>query len=69
MSNEEVILETFSSEKVAEEQKVCPDVASHLQNNCPKYVKMDHHEFMDGVNLFCEMSGPKPRPLLPKNGE
>ena len=62
---EEVVLETFSPEVIRQQQELCSDVKSHLEGKIPKFVNMGHHEFLGGTSLYCEMSGPKPRPLLP----
>ena len=40
-------------------------MAKHLKGNLPKFVKMGYHKLISGPNLYCELSGPKPRPLLP----
>ena len=58
---EEVTLETFSPEVIAREQESCSDVKSHKEGKLPKFVNMGYHDFF-GTSLFCEMSGPKPRP-------
>ena len=61
-----VALESFSAEKIAEEQKSSNDVKNHLNKKLPRGVVMGHSTFGD-VELFCELSGPKPRPLLPES--
>ena len=60
-----VQLQSISPETLAQAQKSCPDVANHRKGICPSTVKMQEVKFSDEVTLLCEVSGLKPRPLLP----
>ena len=60
-----VSLETLSAENLQEEQKECPDVKNHKNGRLPKYVNMSEIKMNSGPTVYCEISGPKARPLLP----
>ena len=65
---QEVSINILTPTKLAEAQKDCEDVQSHIKGHQPKGVKM---AFVDvgGNNLYCEVSEPKnPRPLVPMRG-
>ena len=62
---EEVSLRTLSPKALADSQALCGEVKSHKIGNMPKSAKMGV-EVVDGVELFCEVSG-QPRPMIPKN--
>ena len=64
---DEVSLETFSPENIEKEQKTCSDCLSHKEGKLPKYVNMSEIKFPLGFTLYCEISGNKARPLLPKS--
>ena len=64
-SMDSIQLESLSPEAIREAQKICPDVENHWKGNVPAGVQVEETEVSPGVSLLCEVSGPKPRPLLP----
>ena len=60
-------MEMLDHKTLARDQKECPDVANHRSGKLPKLVTMADVEFSPKVTLFCEVSQPKARPLVPKH--
>ena len=61
-----VQLEGLSPEAIREAQQVCKQVECHRRGNLPEGVKVEDVEVSPGVKLLCEVSGDRPRPLLPE---
>ena len=62
---ETVSFDIIDPKAVAEEQELCQEVKNCKLGNHPVALSFDNVD-IDGTNLFCEVSGPKARPLLPK---
>ena len=63
---EQVALNVVSPKTIADEQKSCPDVVKHRNGLKPGSVVMGDID-ISGQNLYCEISGKQPRPLLPES--
>ena len=63
-ASETIKIDTISASQIAEAQKSCPDTKCHRLGNHPTSLLFEEVD-IDGFNLICEVSGSKPRPLLP----
>ena len=64
---QEVALNIVTPSSIAEAQKSCDDVKSHIAGNKPRNAKMGYID-ISGTRLYCEISDPlNPRPLVPKS--
>ena len=61
---ESVKIQSVNLEEIATAQVDCPDVLSHRKGQHPTSLAFEDVE-VDGVSLFCEVSGHQARPLLP----
>ena len=64
-SIDRILTETISFEEIKSAQQVCKDVESHQNDKGPKSIKMQMVKFDEDNEIYCEVSGPRPRPLLP----
>ena len=62
---DELVVELLSHKQLATDQSKCPDVLNHRRGHMPKTVKMANVSFSPAVQLYCEVSGQKARPLVP----